>query len=220
MTFHLFTSPQWVKPRAFLCAALILCLFSQVVDAQTLTPQSILDSLVNEPPAGSQQGESLTRGFKPRANPDAATKVCDPELNLALLSKTGKKGEQLTRTLYIEDVPKVDLDIAFKRGEASLLPEGEKQLNALGVALNDKRLSGQSFVVAGHTDAEGNADYNDRLSCERALSARRYLKAKFGISEERLIPMGFGFTRLKDSADKFSQVNRRVEIRRYADTSN
>jgi outer membrane protein OmpA-like peptidoglycan-associated protein len=174
---------------------------------------------VNEPPAGSQ-GESLTRGFKPRANPDAATKVCDPELNLALLSKTGKKGEQLTRTLYIEDVPKVDLDIAFKRGEASLLPEGEKQLNALAVALNDKRLSGQSFVVAGHTDAEGSADYNDRLSCERALSARRYLKAKFGISEERLIPMGFGFTRLKDTADKLSQVNRRVEIRRYTDATN
>ena len=219
MTFHLFTSQLLVKPRAFLCATLILCLCSQVVDAQTLTPQSILESLVNEPPAGSQ-GESLTRGFKPRANPDAATKVCDPELNLALLSKTGKKGEQLTRTLYIEDVPKVDLDIAFKRGEASLLPEGEKQLNALAVALNDKRLSGQSFVVAGHTDAEGSADYNDRLSCERALSARRYLKAKFGISEERLIPMGFGFTRLKDTVDKFSQVNRRVEIRRYADTTN
>jgi len=219
MTFHLFTSQQLVNSLAFLSATLILCLCSQLVDAQTLTPQSILDSLVNEPPAGSQ-GESLTRGFKPRANPDAATKVCDPELNLALLSKTGKKGEQLTRTLYIEDVPKVDLDIAFKRGEASLLPEGEKQLNALAAALNDKRLSGQSFVVAGHTDAEGSADYNDRLSCERALSARRYLKAKFGISEERLIPMGFGFTRLKDSADKFSQVNRRVEIRRYSDVTN
>ena len=197
----------------------MLSLCSQALHAQTLTPQSILDSLVTAPAPGAE-GESLTRGFKPRANPDAATKVCDPELNLALLSKTGKKGEQLTRTLYIEDVPKVDLDIAFKRGEASLLPEGEKQLNALAIALNDKRLAGYSFVVAGHTDAEGSADYNDRLSCERALSARRYLKTKFGISDERLIPMGFGFTRLKDTADKFSQVNRRVEIRRYSDATN
>jgi len=219
MKFKLFTSQHFANPGFFFAVALVLGLCSQGANAQTLTPQSILNSLVNAPVPGSE-GETLTRGFKPRANPDAATKVCDPELNLALLSKTGKKGEQLTRTLYIEDVPKVDLDIAFKRGEASLLPEGEKQLNALAIALNDKRLASYSFVVAGHTDAEGSADYNDRLSCERALSARRYLKAKFGISEERLIPMGFGFTRLKDTADKLSQVNRRVEIRRYTDATN
>ena len=217
MTFNPTMTPKLGSSLLF---ALLLAgsMSQQVANAQSiLAPQSILESLLNTSPSS---GESLTRGFKPKANPDASTKVCDPELNLALLSKTGKKGEQLTRTLYIEDVPKVDLDIAFKRGEASLLPEGEKQLNALAVALNDKRLSGQSFVIAGHTDTEGSADYNDRLSCERALSARKYLKAKFGISEERLIPMGFGFTRLKDAVDKLSPANRRVEIRRYVDAPN
>jgi outer membrane protein OmpA-like peptidoglycan-associated protein len=186
----------------------------EAVAQGVLTSQSILESLMNMPPPGSE-GESLTRGIKPKANPDAVTKVCDPILNAALLSKTGKRGEQLTRTLYIEDVPKVDLDIAFRRGDASLLAEGERQLNALGVALADKRLSSYSYVIAGHTDTEGGADYNDRLSCERALSARKYLTLKFGISEERLIPMGFGYSRLKDTNDKLSQANRRVEVRRY-----
>ena len=208
-------------PRLFFCVFMALCFMNRAAGAQgVLTSESIIEGLVSSPSSGAGGGESLSRAFRPRANPDAATKVCDPILNSALLSKTGKKGEQLTRTLYIEDVPKVDLDIAFKRGEAALLPEGERQLNLLEIALSDRRLSGHSFVVAGHTDTEGGAEYNDRLSCERALSTRRYLTTKFGISEDRLIPMGFGFTRLKDTADKLNQANRRVEIRRYVESSN
>ena len=173
--------------------------------AQTaqISPSSIADTLSGPVQDASP---SLTRGFKPRANPDAATKVCDPNLNVALLEKTGTKGEALTRTLYVEAVPKIDLDISFKKGEATLLPAGEKQLDSLAIALKDSRL-------------EGGVDYNDRLSCERALSARKYLHDKFGINDNSLIPMGFGFSKLKNSDDKFSEVNRRVEIRKYVPNS-
>ena len=156
--------------------------------AQTaqISPSSIADTLSGPVQDASP---SLTRGFKPRANPD------------------------------VEAVPKIDLDISFKKGEATLLPAGEKQLDSLAIALKDSRLAGQSFVVAGHTDAEGGVDYNDRLSCERALSARKYLHDKFGINDNSLIPMGFGFSKLKNSDDKFSEVNRRVEIRKYVPNS-
>jgi len=198
------------------CAFLLLTtsFISSHLLAQTaqISPGSIADTLSGPVQDASP---SLTRGFKPRANPDAATKVCDPNLNVALLEKTGTKGEALTRTLYVEAVPKIDLDISFKKGEATLLPAGEKQLDSLAIALKDSRLAGQSFVVAGHTDAEGGVDYNDRLSCERALSARKYLHDKYGINDNSLIPMGFGFSKLKNSDDKFSEVNRRVEIRKY-----
>ncbi len=194
---------------------LLSVLISSTCFSQTsfLSSKSIADSL-SEPV--KEQNGSLTRGaFKPRANPDAATKVCDSSLNAALLEKTGTKGEQLTRTLYVEAVPNIDLDITFKKGEATLLPEGERQLDSLALALKDPRLAGQSFVVVGHTDAEGGAEYNDRLSCERALSTRRYLQEKKGISDGLLIPMGFGFSKLKDTTDKLNSVNRRVEIRKY-----
>ena len=106
MTFNPTMTPKLGSSLLF---ALLLAgsMSQQVANAQSiLAPQSILESLLNTSPSS---GESLTRGFKPKANPDASTKVCDPELNVALLSKTGKKGEQLTRTLYIEDVPKVIL---------------------------------------------------------------------------------------------------------------
>ena len=179
-------------------------------DSKNLNAQTIMESL-SEP----SKEESLTRGFKPRANPDAATRVCDPVMNAALMEKTNTKGEQLTRTLYVEAVPKVDLDIAFKRGLASLLPEGEQQLDVLAAVLKDPRFSGQKFVIAGHTDTEGPADYNDRLSCERSLSVRQYLRNKHGINDMNLIPMGFGFTKLKNTEDKLNQANRRVEIRKF-----
>jgi hypothetical protein len=195
----------------YLAAVLSAFVVHSVNAEGLLQAQSIIESLSGP----ATINHSLTRGFKPKANPDASTRVCDPSLNEALLAKTGKRGEQLTRSLYIEEVPNVDLDIAFKKGEATLLPEGEKQLDILATALKDKRLAGQSFVVAGHTDTEGPADYNDRLSCERALSTRRYLNSKFGINEKQLIPMGFGFNKLKDKTDTLSQANRRVEIRRY-----
>jgi outer membrane protein OmpA-like peptidoglycan-associated protein len=191
--------------------ALILVSTKAIADGRFVNAKSILEGLST--PA---KEESLTRGFKPRANPDSATRVCDPALNALLIEKTGAKGEQLTRTLYVEAVPRIDLDIAFKRGLATILPEGERQLDELAIVLKDSRFAGQRFVVAGHTDTEGSADYNDKLSCERALSVRRYLRSKHGISDTNLIPMGFGFTKLKNSDDKLSQDNRRVEVRKFS----
>jgi len=202
--------------NSFACFIFIFVVSATMPHAQPISSQSILDSLTGPTLA---TGENLSRGFQPKANPDAATKVCDPQLNVQLIEKTGATGEQLTRNLYVESVPKIDLDISFKKGDAALLPEGVKQLDLLATALNDPKLIGQSFVVAGHTDAEGGLDYNNRLSCERALSARRYLQEKHGMDKNLLIPMGFGFSKLKDPSNKFNPINRRVEIRKYAATT-
>lgn len=156
------------------------------------------------------------KGFEPKANPDAATRVCDAELNRRLLRESGQRGELLTRNLYAEAAPAVDLDIAFAFGEAALLAEGKAQLDELARALRSPGLRDLRFVLAGHTDDVGSADFNDRLSCERALSARRYLVEQHRIAPDRLLPMGFGFTRLRNRVDPAAAVNRRVEVRRFA----
>ena len=79
------------------------------------------------------------------------------------------------------------------------------------------RLAGIASWEAGNAFLpEFLADYNDRLSCERALSARRYLVVQHGIDADRLVPMGFGFEKLKDPLQPRAAVNRRVEIRRFA----
>ena len=52
------------------------------------------------------------------------------------------------------------------------------------------------FVVEGHTDASGNADYNQNLSERRAASVIRYLANK-GVNTSNLTPVGKGKSDLK-----------------------
>lgn len=52
------------------------------------------------------------------------------------------------------------------------------------------------FIVEGHTDAAGNADYNQKLSEKRAASVVRYLANK-GVDVSKLSSVGKGKTDLK-----------------------
>lgn len=191
-------------------AALVATAAGPVLAESLLSAAQIVAAL-GQPRSLPEKG-----GIIPKANPDAATRVCDAELNRRLLRESGQRGELLTRNLYVEAAPAVDLDIAFAFGEAALLAEGKAQLDELARALRSPGLRGERFVLAGHTDAVGSADFNDRLSCERALSARRYLVEQHHIAPDRLLPMGFGFSRLRNPLDSAAAVNRRVEVRRFA----
>lgn len=187
-----------------------VCSFTTLpAQAQTLLKaDEIVQSL--QTPIGEN---GLVRAFRPRANPDASTRICDPAISRDLENSSGLRGEILTRDLYVESKPKVDLDIAFALGEAALLPAGREQLDALAQAINTPAFAKQRFIIAGHTDKRGERDYNDRLSCERALSARRYLIEKHRLPAAQLIPMDFGFDKLKIPNDPYADANRRVEIR-------
>lgn len=211
------SSARFLSPacRAAIALAAGVWAASAAAGDASLSAELILEQLETAAPA-----PGLTRGFRPKANPDAATRICDPAVNDRLTRSTGQRGEQLTRTLYVEAAPQVDLDIAFKRGEAALLPEGANQLDSLAQALKHPRLARERFVLAGHTDSDGGADYNDRLSCERALSVRNYLRERHAIDSDRLVPMGFGYQKLKDAGNPRSEANRRVEVRRYAAAGN
>lgn len=110
--------------------------------------------------------------------------------------------------------PAVDLNVQFAYNSAELLPQGQRQLDELGIALNNKALSQWGFELGGHTDASGSAEYNLRLSLERANAVKNYLVVRHGLSPQRLQPVGFGFTRLANPANPTAAVNRRVEVRR------
>lgn len=68
----------------------------------------------------------------------------------------------------------------------------------------------KKVVIAGHTSQQGTAEYNMKLSQERA----EYVK---GVLTKNNVPQaveckGYGFTQLKNWSDVTSDVNRRVEI--------
>lgn len=108
----------------------------------------------------------------------------------------------------------IDLYVQFTFDSAALLPAGKRQLDELAMALSDQALAQASFMLAGHTDQVGDADYNVKLSLDRAQAVKAYLAEAHGIPEARLQTIGYGFSRLLDPAHPKAAVNRRVEVRR------
>lgn len=68
-------------------------------------------------------------------------------------------------------------------------------------------------VIEGHTDNVDTAEYNQKLSTERANSVRQYLINNFGIKASRLSAVGYGLTRpiASNKTEEGRQKNRRVQ---------
>ncbi len=107
--------------------------------------------------------------------------------------------------------PSLSLLIQFDLNSARVRPESQQVLNNLAVALQSQELLASKFAVEGHTDATGRADYNLRLSQQRADAVRDLLVAQ-GVNTQRLHTAGKGSTELADNADPASANNRRVRI--------
>ena len=67
--------------------------------------------------------------------------------------------------------------------------------------------------IQGHTDNIGTAQYNQDLSEKRARAVKYYFINK-GVDQNRLFPVGFGFSMNKASNENEAgrALNRRVEI--------
>ena len=100
--------------------------------------------------------------------------------------------------------------VNFDLNSAKLTPDAEAKLQEFVKALQDNRLSGLHFVVAGYTDASGSERYNESLSVRRAQSVMAFLLEK-GVSPARLKAIGFGESHPR-VADPYDPVNRRVEM--------
>ncbi|HKM88381.1 MAG TPA: OmpA family protein [Xanthobacteraceae bacterium] len=106
----------------------------------------------------------------------------------------------------------VNLYVNFAYNSADLTSDARITLDRLGTALRDPRLAAFSFVIAGHTDAKGGAEFNQKLSERRAEAVSKYLIAQFSISAGRLSAKGYGKSQLLDPTNPEDGVNRRVQI--------
>lgn len=111
----------------------------------------------------------------------------------------------------VKPVAAFDLVVKFKYNSDVLEPEARLNLDEFAKALKNPQLSASSFLVEGHTDASGTADYNLNLSERRAKAVVRYLSER-GVDTAKLVARGYGQTKPL-VADKFSADNRRVETR-------
>jgi len=88
-------------------------------------------------------------------------------------------------------IEKVSLesDVLFEFDKAQLRPEGEKKLDELADRIKDAQV--ESIMAVGHADRIGPAQYNEKLSAERAEAVKQYLAQK-GIEEQRVRSEGRG----------------------------
>jgi outer membrane protein OmpA-like peptidoglycan-associated protein len=106
-----------------------------------------------------------------------------------------------------------DIRVTFGFNSASISPDARANLDELGRAMQLDRLRPLRFVIAGHTDATGPAEVNERLSQRRADAVVAYLSERFQIEPSRLRPVGYGERALLDPSDPANGRNRRVEVR-------
>jgi len=107
---------------------------------------------------------------------------------------------------------KFTLQIEFDVDKAAIRPEYHGILREAAEFL--AHYPAPYVLVVGHTDAQGDAAYNKKLSLERAQAVRRYLIDQFGADGEKLVARGFGEAAPvadNESAEGRRQ-NRRVEL--------
>ncbi|MEL7247664.1 MAG: OmpA family protein [Bacteroidota bacterium] len=102
--------------------------------------------------------------------------------------------------------------IYFDFDRAEVTPESDPELQVIADYLGAN--PSVSLYVVGHTDYEGNLNYNLDLSDRRASSVVAKLAADYGINKDRLVAKGVGPLAPKTSNETEEEraKNRRVEL--------
>ena len=132
---------------------------------------------------------------------------------------TSKERGDVAETVRRDALPTADLEVYFDFNSAAIAPAALPSLKTLGEALSDGRLAGGTFIVGGHTDAKGEADYNQSLSQRRAAAVRDFLITNFPIPPAKLMAIGYGEEQLKAADEPLAGVNRRVQVINWTDVA-
>lgn len=114
-------------------------------------------------------------------------------------------------TVVFDDTRAELTGVTFKAGSAELVPSSLKTLDEAIKGL--KRNPKAKVEIQGHTSSEGDDDFNQQLSAERAYSVKRYMVEQ-GISDSRLSATGYGSSQPKadNSTESGRKQNRRIEL--------
>ena len=127
------------------------------------------------------------------------------------------EGSQALEVKYdVDPESKVTKDnILFQKGNANFADQNSfNVIVELATAMKDPSLADLKFVVEGHASAEGSAYANQTLSQQRAEQIVHVL-GTLGVSNNRLLPIGFGETQARfpaGSQEGLLRQDRRVVI--------
>ena len=112
--------------------------------------------------------------------------------------------EKITKLLQVQN-------IEFRVASGLLTQKGKTTVDKLATILSEH--SNIKTEIAGHTDSDGSAIFNQKLSQKRVDTVRARLIEK-GIDAKRLTARGYGESKplAPNTSDENKQKNRRVEI--------
>ena len=193
-----------------LSAALSMTAGLALAGDNNVTTGQILDALKPKP---------ATRGLSVGPQDDTTAQAKEQAKEATFLNTVRNRSTRSLSTGEREQIaelaatkPKIDLEIQFDYNSADIAKTSVASVQALGKALSDPALKGSTFVVAGHTDATGGEAYNQGLSERRADTIKKYLVQNYGLNGTDLVTVGYGETKLKDTANGADPINRRVQV--------
>ncbi len=161
---------------------------------------------------GTQSRSDFVAGLTPN-NPT----YTDPEIQVSKFEKDPVIAD-LGKTAVVNSDGK-DVYVFYFDFDKSTLSDNDQAIaNKLGATM--KNSPGKKIVIAGHTDSQGPAWYNKKLSVRRAQAVADIL-IKNGTPANQIVVEGYGETqlKLKDTADdtggfviRWGKKNRRVEM--------
>lgn len=142
---------------------------------------------------------------------------CNKEPETVIVRDTVTQTEQVVvevhDTLYVQQLAEIEDNFnaaEFQKGKSDLSRDAEFVLHDLAKLMN--QYPELRLRIEGHTSAEGDANFNQKLSEARAQAAVTFLVEHEGIDANRLESEGFGSSKLKNADDPMAPENRRTEF--------
>jgi len=108
-------------------------------------------------------------------------------------------------------------NIYYDFNKSAIRSGAARELDALVQLM--KAYPSMEVELYSHTDSRGDNDYNEKLSLERAISAKSYLEGR-GIQAKRIKAFGLGESQIRNQCingaecdDAAHEFNRRTEVK-------
>jgi peptidoglycan-associated lipoprotein len=154
-------------------------------------------------PAGPTAAELAAEAARRRADSIAAANRATAAANAAAAAEAERLATSLKQTL--------GQPVYFDYDKDQIRDDAKAVLDAKAAILSANPTV--TFLIVGHTDEQGTAEYNLALGQRRAAQVKRYLAAK-GIDEARFTTQSMGDTQpaAKGTDEASYQLNRRDEF--------
>lgn len=166
-------------------------------------------SCQTEPSAGGQSVEGETQGLAVSTESGQGSGM-PTSTSSKSSTKTAATGNAQTATSSGPKAATFD-SIQFEYNSAELTAPARGTLDTVAHVLQEPYFANKTFVIEGHTDAKGSAEYNLALSERRAQAVVRYL-VQMGVAANQLSARGMGESEPLDKSNPDASVNRRVVV--------